>query len=169
MTEQIKVKETINWPLGVTREVVDKLIAKKWTVSFAESCTGGLVAARLVSIPDASKVFAASVVTYANEAKMKYVDVDVDTIMDYGVVSEEVALQMARGVAIANDAQVGVGISGIAGPTGATKTKPIGMVCFGFVIGDKEFARTCQFGELGRDAVRLASVDYVYEVLSKEL
>lgn len=151
------------------RSVVDKLIAKGWTISFAESCTGGLAAARLVSVPDASKVFEASVVTYANEAKIKYVGVNIDTIMEYGVVSEQVALEMAKGVADANGAQVGVGISGIAGPTGATATKPIGMVCFGFVIGEKAFSRTCYFGDVGRDAVRFAAVDYVYEVLNQEL
>lgn len=151
------------------RSVVDKLIAKGWTISFAESCTGGLAAARLVSVPDASKVFEASVVTYANEAKIKYVGVNIDAIMEYGVVSEQVALEMAKGVADANGAQVGVGISGIAGPTGATATKPIGMVCFGFVIGEKAFSRTCYFGDVGRDAVRFAAVDYVYEVLNQEL
>jgi len=158
-----------DWQEIAAEEIVNKLIERHWTISFAESCTGGMAVARLVSVPDASKVFEAAVVTYANEAKMKYLDVNIDTIMDYGVVSEEVALEMAKGVAKANDAQVGVGISGIAGPTGATKTKPIGMVCFGFVIGDKAFAHTCHFGEIGRDAVRLASVKYVYDVLNKEL
>lgn len=157
------------WQEISARKVVDKLIEKSWTISFAESCTGGMAAARLVSVPDASKVFAASVVTYANEAKMKYVDVNPETIAKYGVVSEEVALQMARGVAKANEAQVGVGISGIAGPTGSTTTKPIGMVCFGFVIGEKRFAKTCYFGEIGRDSVRRASVNFVYEVLEKEM
>ena len=162
-------EEKLEWPLDEARAVVNKLMAKNWKISFAESCTGGLAAARLISVPDASKVFEASVVTYANEAKVKYADVNMDTVIEYGVVSEGVALEMAKGVAKANHANVGVGISGIAGPTGATKTKPIGMVCFGFVIGDKAFARTCQFGELGRDAVRLASVNYVYEVLNAEL
>ncbi|MBQ7359267.1 MAG: CinA family protein [Lachnospiraceae bacterium] len=150
-------------------KVVSKLIDKGWTISFAESCSGGMAAARLVSVPDASKVFAASVVTYANEAKVKYVDVNPQTIEHYGVVSEEVAMEMARGVAKANEAQVGVGISGIAGPTGATATKPVGMVCFGFVVGDKAFSRTCYFGNVGRDVVRRASVNYVYSVLEETL
>lgn len=100
--------------------IVDILTAKGWTISFAESCTAGLAAAHLVDIPSASNVFNASFVTYANEAKVKYVGVSEETIAEKGVVSEEVAIQMAVGAARANDAQVGVGISGIAGPTGAT-------------------------------------------------
>ncbi|MBQ9122302.1 MAG: CinA family protein, partial [Lachnospiraceae bacterium] len=103
------------WQERSAKTVVNKLIERNWTISFAESCTGGLAAARLVSVPDASKVFAASVVTYANEAKVKYVDVDPEIIKRFGVVSDEVALSMAKGVAKANEAQVGVGISGIAG------------------------------------------------------
>lgn len=158
-----------SWQEVSAHKVVSKLMEKEWTISFAESCTGGMVAARLVSVPDASKVFAASVVTYANEAKVKYVDVNPQTIDAYGVVSEEVALEMAKGVAKVNAAQVGVGISGIAGPTGATATKPIGMVCFGFVVGDKAFSRTCYFGNVGRDVVRRASVNFVYQTLEEVL
>ncbi len=154
-----------SWKEISADRVVANLIQRGFRISFAESCTGGMVAARLVSVPDASKVFDASVVTYANEAKLKYVDVNPQTIEKYGVVSEEVALEMAKGVAKANNAQVGVGISGIAGPTGATKNKPIGMVCFGFVIGEDCFSRTCYFGDVGRDVVRRASTNFVYATL----
>ena len=157
------------WQEISAKDVVAGLIERKWTISFAESCTGGMVAARLVSVPDASKVFAASVVTYANEAKVKYVGVNPQTIDRFGVVSEEVALEMAGGVAKANGARVGVGISGIAGPTGETASKPVGMVCFGFVIGEKAFSRTCYFGNVGRDVVRRASTNYVYAVLNEQL
>ena len=149
--------------------IVDILTAKGWTISFAESCTAGLAAAHLVDIPSASNVFRASFVTYADEAKMKYLGVSGDTIRERGVVSEEVAIQMALGTARANDAQVGVGITGIAGPTGGTETKPVGMVCFGFVIDGKTMTATKQFGDIGRDAVRIASVEYVYTFLSTML
>jgi nicotinamide-nucleotide amidase len=149
--------------------IVDILTAKGWTISFAESCTAGLAAAHLVDIPSASNVFNASFVTYANEAKVKYVGVSEETIAEKGVVSEEVAIQMAVGAARANDAQVGVGISGIAGPTGATPGKPVGMVCFGFYIDGKTMSATKQFGDLGRDAVRIASVEYVYSFLATML
>ena len=149
--------------------IVDILTEKKWTISFAESCTAGLAAAHLVDIPSASNVFNSSFVTYSNEAKEKYLGVSAETIAQKGVVSEEVAVQMAVGTARANGAQVGVGITGIAGPTGGTETKPVGMVCFGFTIDGRTMSATKQFGEIGRDAVRIASVEYVYAFLSTML
>ncbi|MDO5132447.1 MAG: CinA family protein [Eubacteriales bacterium] len=145
--------------------IVDTLTRRGWKISFAESCTAGLAAAHLVDVPSASNVFDASFVTYSNEAKVKYLGVSADTIAEQGVVSEAVAIQMAAGTAGANGTQVGVGITGIAGPTGGTPTKPVGMVCFGFYIDGKTFSATKQFGEIGRDAVRGASVDYVYSFL----
>ena len=149
--------------------IVDILTEKKWTISFAESCTAGLAAAHLVDIPSASNVFNSSFVTYSNEAKEKYLGVSAETIAEKGVVSEEVAVQMAVGTARANGAQVGVGITGIAGPTGGTETKPVGMVCFGFTIDGRTMSATKQFGEIGRDAVRITSVEYVYSFLSTML
>lgn len=146
-------------------KIVQKLKARGYHISFAESCTGGLAVARLVGIPDASRVLDASIVTYANSAKVKYLGVKEETIKDYGVVSEEVASEMAEGVAKENACEVGVGITGIAGPSGATATKPVGMVCFGFYINGALYTYTKRFGEIGRQAVRLASVDFVYEKL----
>ena len=157
-------------------KVVELLIEKELHITFAESCTAGLAAARLVNVPDASKVLDVSFVTYANEAKVKYVGVNDETIDKYGVVSEPVAGEMARG---AVDAQselatthqsttsnaVGVGISGIAGPTGGTAEKPVGMVCFGFCIGGVVKTFTQQFGDIGRNNVRAKSVEFVYETL----
>lgn len=149
--------------------VVDSLIKRGWHISFAESCTGGLASARLVDVPNASKVFDASVITYANEAKISYLGVLEESIRQYGVVSEQVALEMAKGVAKANGAEVGVGISGIAGPSGGSDEKPVGMVCFGFIIGEKAFSATCYFGSIGREKVRNSAVDYVFETLLKNL
>ena len=149
--------------------IVDVLTMKGWTISFAESCTAGLAAAHLVDVPSASKVFNASFVTYSNEAKVKYLGVREDSIARRGVVSEEVAVQMASGAAEANGAQVGVGITGIAGPTGGTSEKPVGMVCFGFFIDGRTFSATKQFGSIGRDAVRSSSVDYVFSFLMSML
>lgn len=147
--------------------VVQKLIEKGYHISFAESCTGGLAAATLVSVADASKVFDAGFVTYANEAKMKYLNVEEKTIEEYGVVSEEVAYQMAEGTAKATDSEVGVGITGVAGPSGGTDKKPVGMVCFGFYINGKVYTETKQFGNVGRNEVRQKSVEFVYEKLMK--
>lgn len=148
------------------QSVVNKLIQKNYHISFAESCTGGMACAALVSIADASKVLNVSFVTYANEAKMKYLGVKEETIEQYGVVSEEVAGQMAAGVAKEAGSEVGVGITGVAGPGGGTKDKPVGMVCFGFYINGEVTTHTMQFGELGRNEVRAKSVEFVYETLN---
>ncbi len=150
-------------------QVVRILKERNMHISFAESCTGGLCTAEIVSIPDASYVLDASVVTYANSAKIKYLGVSPDTIEKYGVVSEEVAAEMARGAAENNCADVGVGITGIAGPGGATEKKPVGMVSFGFYINGSTKTYTKQFGSIGRNSVRAASVDFVFEKLTELL
>ncbi len=148
-------------------KTVRRLIKKGWHIAFAESCTGGLAAAALVDVPDASKVLNESIVTYADQAKVKYLRVKPETIQRCGVVSEEVVGQMAEGIARAAAAQVGVGISGIAGPSGGTEEKPVGMVCFGFCIDGEITVRTMWFGEIGRNAVRQKSVEYVYRTLEE--
>lgn len=149
--------------------VVNKLIERDYHISFAESCTGGMACAALVSVADASKVLDVSFVTYANEAKIQYLGVDEATIQEYGVVSEEVACQMAQGVAKEAGSEVGVGITGVAGPGGGTKDKPVGMVCFGFYINGEVVMYTKQFGEIGRNEVRKKSVAFVYEILNARL
>ena len=147
-------------------QVVSLLQKRGFHISFAESCTGGLCSARLVSVASASAVFDAGVVTYANEAKIKYLGVKPETIENYGVVSEPVAGQMAEGVAKAQNAEVGVGVSGIAGPSGGTATKPVGMVCFGFYVDGELTTVTKQFGDLGRNEVREAATEVVFETLA---
>lgn len=161
MTDEIRLKQA--------HQTVASLIEKGWTVSFAESCTGGLACARLVDVPDASKVLNASFVTYANEAKISLLGVSEETLVAHGAVSEEVAYAMAQGIAAANNAQVGVGITGIAGPGGGTDEKPVGTVCFGFSIDGTISTVTKHFGALGRNNVRTAAVDFVFETLCKKL
>lgn len=173
----MKSKQSNSTPLE--EQVVNKLIAAGFTISLAESCTGGLCTAQLVNVPNASRVLNASVVTYANEAKIRYLNVDAETIAKYGVVSEEVAAQMAVGAAQNNQADIGVGITGIAGPDGGTDTKPVGMVCFGIckrgkAVKSREetdmpeaqvYTYTQQFGNIGRQNVRKNSVSFVLETL----
>lgn len=146
-------------------QLVNKLIEKGYHISCAESCTGGKVTAAIVDIADASKVLNASIVTYSNGAKMHYLNVAASTLEQYGAVSEETAYEMAKGIANANQAEVGVGITGTAGPGGGTIEKPVGMVCFGFSINGKVTTATKQFGEIGRNEVRDASVEYVLDTL----
>lgn len=153
----------------LAEKTVNLLIERGFKIAFAESCTGGLAAATLVEVPNASLVLDASVVTYANEAKVRYLGVNPEMIAQFGVVSEEVAGQMAEGAARENAASVGVGISGIAGPSGGTGTKPVGMVCFGFYVDGRLLTKTVQFGAIGRNAVREASVKFVYHTLEQML
>ena len=152
-----------------SEELVSLLIDKGHSISFAESCTGGMAAASIVDVADASKVLNASFVTYANEAKIKYANVSGETLDKYGAVSEQTAGEMAEGAAKANNADVAVGISGIAGPTGGTEDKPVGTVCFGYYVAGKLFTETVHFGNLGRNNVRRKSVEHVTDVIINEL
>ena len=120
--------------MALEEQVVDRLIEKNYKISFAESCTGGLCCGTIVNVTNASKVLDMSFVTYANEAKVELLGVKADTILSHGVVSEEVAYEMAQGVAEKAGSQVGVGITGVAGPGGGTAKKPVGMVCFGLKL-----------------------------------
>lgn len=151
--------------MALEEKAVDKLLEKDYHISFAESCTGGLCCGNLVNVTNASKVLDVSFVTYANEAKMQFINVSADTILKYGVVSEEVAYEMAEGVAKTAKSEVGVGITGVAGPGGGTAKKPIGMVCFGFYINGNVKTYTMQFGEIGRNQVRKSSVEFVFQKL----
>lgn len=113
------------------KTVIDLLRDKKMTFSCAESCTGGLFSGRMVSVSGASAVYKMGFITYANEAKEELLGVKKDTLIEFGAVSEECARQMAYGAAMHAKADVAVGITGIAGPDGGTKEKPVGLVYIG--------------------------------------
>lgn len=142
-------------------ELVNLLIEKEYSITTAESCTGGMIASSIVDIANASKVFNQAFVTYANEAKIKYLKVNEDTIKEHGVVSEEVCFQMAKGAQREANANVALVTSGIAGPTGGTPTKPVGMVCFGIAINDNIYTYTKYFGNVGRNKVRTLAKDFI--------
>ncbi|MCH5315008.1 MAG: CinA family protein [Eubacterium sp.] len=151
--------------MALEEQLVEKLIKNNYHISFAESCTGGLCCGTIVNVTNASKVLDMSFVTYANEAKMQLLGVKADTILANGVVSEEVAYEMAQGAARVAGSEVGVGITGVAGPGGGTEKKPVGMVCFGFSINGQVTTFTQQFGEIGRNQVRKSSVEFVLNKL----
>ena len=155
--------------MTIEEQVVNKLIDRGFHISFAESCTGGLCCGTLVNVSNASKVLDMSFVTYANEAKVELINVNPETIDAYGVVSEQVAGEMCIGVAEKAHSEVGVGITGVAGPTGGTAKKPVGMVCFGFYVLGNVTTRTIQFGNIGRNEVRAKSVDFVFNTLAELL
>lgn len=146
-------------------QLVDLLIENKMRICCAESCTGGMLSSAIVDVPNASRVLDMGFVTYANTAKMKLLNVDPKTIAQYGVVSEAVAGQMAAGAAKVSGADVGIGVSGIAGPSGATSGKPVGTVCFGFWIKGMLHVTTQHFENLDRMGVRTAAVNYAIDTL----
>lgn len=125
---------------AIAERVVNALIKHGLHISFAESCTGGLAAARIVDVPNASYVLDASFVTYANQAKVKFVNVAEESIAEHGVVSECVALSMAKGAAVAANAEIGVGISGIAGPSGGSPENPSEPSASAFISAGKRNA-----------------------------
>ena len=151
--------------MTVAEELVKKLIEKNYSISCAESCTGGKLTGSIVDVADASKVLQASVVTYSNEAKQQYLEVSEDTLRQFGAVSEETAREMAIGIAKNNDAQIGVSVTGTAGPGGGTKEKPVGTVCFGFYVNGVVKTVRKQFGDIGHNNVRDASVKYALETV----
>ena len=110
--------------------LVTLLKEKNYTISFAESCTGGLLASTIINVNGSSNVINESFVTYSNEAKVKYLNVNENTINEYGVVSNEVVLEMAEGLKKTTNSDICVSVSGIAGPTGGSEQKPVGLVYF---------------------------------------
>ena len=119
-------------------EVIGILLRKKgWTVSAAESCTGGLISSFLTSIPGSSDYFVGGVIAYSNEIKTDLLSVSPKTLKEFGAVSEEVSREMAHGVKRLLKTDVGISSSGIAGPTGGTVKKPVGTVALGVDIPQK--------------------------------
>ena len=117
--------------------IVNRFIKKHLTLSIAESCTGGLLSHRLTNIPGSSKVLKASLVAYSNEAKTKMLKVPASLIKKYGAVSSAVAIAMAKGARKIFKTDFGVAITGIAGPTGATHNKPIGLTLIAIATAQK--------------------------------
>ena len=121
--------------------VVALLKEKGWTFGAAESCTGGLLAKRITDVPGASDVLRLSMVTYANEAKAQFLGVPEETLRDYGAVSFQTAKAMAEGIRLAAGADLGIGITGVAGPGGGTPEKPVGLVFIAICDGEHTWAR----------------------------
>ena len=147
-------------PITTEEKLVNRLIEKGYHIACAESCTGGLIAASIVNVANASRVLDVSFVTYANEAKIKYLGVSPDTIAQYNVVSEQVVAEMAAGVAKQAGCEIGVATSGVAGPSGGTEEIPVGTVCFGFYVNGAVTTATMHFPALSRNEVRAKSTEY---------
>lgn len=152
-------------------EVVGKLLLEeKKTIAVAESCTGGMIGARFTSVSGSSKYFERGVVTYSNEAKTEFLNVPKDIIDKHGAVSEEVARLMAEGVRGLAKTDYGLSVTGIAGPTGGTAQKPVGLVLIGFSHENGSFAQKFLFGEnrkSNRERAAQAALNIVRLFLTK--
>ncbi len=138
-------------------QLADLLLKKRWHLATAESCTGGMIAAACTDLAGSSAWFERGFVTYSNAAKTELLGVDASLIAQHGAVSEAVARAMAQGALAASRAQVAVSVTGVAGPTGGSASKPVGTVWFGFATPAGVVTQTKLFAG-DRAAVREATV-----------
>ena len=147
------------------KKLGELLKAKQMMVVTAESCTGGLLATTITDIPGSSDYFDRGFITYSNKAKNDLLGVDIDTLDKFGAVSEQVAVEMAKGALDNSNAQLSVAITGIAGPDGGSVSKPVGTVCFawtGKTLGTK--SATIHF-DGDRNTIRMSAVKWVLKQL----
>ena len=146
-------------------KIVKLLTKKKLTVSFAESCTGGLLASSITSISGSSKVFNMGLVTYSNNAKVKLLKVPKKTINKYGAVSYETCLSMVKNLSKISKSNISISITGVAGPNGGTKEKPIGLVYIGLKKGRKTIIKKNLFNSKKRILIQKATVNQALKLI----
>ena len=149
----------------LAKKIVTILNKKKLKISFVESCTGGLLASSITSISGASKVFSLGLVTYSNQAKVKVLKVNKNIIRKYGAVSRECCSAMVNNLSRISKANINVSITGIAGPNGGTKQKPVGLVYIGIKKGNKTQVNEYLFKSKKRSSVQKASVKKALDLI----
>lgn len=150
------------------KAVVELLLANHLTVSTVESCTGGLLAARLINVPGVSEVFKTGYITYSNKSKRKILGIKKSLLEKYGAVSPEVAKEMAKGAALFAKADVAVGITGIAGPDGGSEEKPVGLVYIACSVCGRMDVKECRFSG-SRMKVRESSVSAALSMMRESI
>ena len=125
--------------MPIIKKIIDKLIKKNISISVAESCTGGLIANTITKYSGVSKIFSYGIVTYSNNAKSKYLSVSKTNLSKFGAVSKEVAEDMINGLYENERTKICISTTGIAGPNGGTKLKPVGLVYIGIKINNKNY------------------------------
>ena len=174
MIERISATEVGKYIYGIDVESLEKAVieflrANKLTLSCAESCTGGLISKRLTDVAGCSDVFVGSCVTYANEAKIKLLGVSEETLERFGAVSEQTAIEMARGVRAALSTDIGVSVTGIAGPGGGSKEKPVGTVFLGISTKVGESVRALSLSSMrSREYIRTVSSSNAFDLILKK-
>jgi nicotinamide-nucleotide amidase len=148
------------------KNLVKKLIKKKLRISFAESCTGGMLACSITSISGASKVFSLGLITYSNQAKIKVLKVNKNIIKKYGAVSAECCEAMVKNLAKISKAQINVSVTGIAGPHGGTKNKPVGLVYIAVKKSNKILITKNIFKQKTRNTIQKAAVKRSLKIIN---
>ena len=149
------------------KSLVKTLTKKKLKISFAESCTGGLLASSITSISGASKIFNLGLVTYSNQAKIKFLKVNKNIIKKHGAVSHECCLAMVNNLSKISKANINVSITGIAGPNGGTKQKPVGLVYIGVKKGVNTHIYKCLFKSKKRLSIQNATVKKALDLVHR--
>ena len=144
-----------------------KLIDKKLTISVAESCTGGLLSSNLTKLANSSKYFEMGLITYSNEAKIKILKVNRNIIKKYGAVSKECCEEMVKNLSKISKSKINVSITGIAGPGGGTKDKPVGLVYIGIKLGKYLLILENKFGKKNRSNIQKITVREVLKKITK--
>ena len=152
---------------NLANKLVKKLIKKKLKISFAESCTGGMLSSTITSISGSSKVFNLGLITYSNRAKINILKVPSKIISKYGAVSNECCLSMVRNLSKISKASISVSITGIAGPKGGTKFKPVGLVYIGIKKRNKIIIKKNLFKNQSRISIQKISVITILKMLNK--
>ena len=153
----------------LNKKIVSILKRKKIKLSIAESCTGGMLSSAIASVNGASKVFTMGLVTYSNQAKMSILKVPKKIIQKHGAVSIQCSLSMVNNLSKISKSKVCVSITGIAGPSGGTKQKPVGLVYIGVKNGKKVIVSKSQFKNRGRSSIQKATVKKSLELLLKTI
>ena len=151
------------------KKLVEILTKKKLKIAFVESCTGGMLASEITSINGASKVFGMGLVTYSNQAKINILKVKKKIIKKYGAVSTECCEAMVKNLAKISKAQINVSITGIAGPNGGTKLKPVGLVYIGVKKNNKILITKNIFKQKSRKAIQNATVKRTLEIIKSTI
>jgi len=150
--------------------ILDDAEQARLKIATAESCTGGLLAALFTEIPGSSSVFERGFVTYSNRAKEEMLGIPGDALADYGAVSEPVARMMAEGALSNSRANISVGITGVAGPGGGTRMKPVGTVHIACARENRAIIHEqLQLGDIGRDGIRMASVETALNLIQTQM
>tara|TARA_B100000787_G_scaffold19117_1_gene13206 strand:- start:18 stop:488 length:471 start_codon:yes stop_codon:yes gene_type:complete len=152
---------------NLAHKLVKKLIQKKLKISFAESCTGGMLSSTITSVSGSSKVFNLGLITYSNKVKIDILKVPKRIISKYGAVSSECCLSMVKSLSKISKANISVSITGIAGPNGGTKLKPVGLVYIGIKKGNKIIIKENLFKKQNRISIQKKSVITSLKIINK--